>query len=155
MSDIVSPLKHAKNSRAVTVAIPYRTIQLHNIFDSIDSVLGLEVAILLYYATKYGQTIWHSASDQFSVKTCKSYIGIVHHINSGSKSTTWFKLNSDPYDHSLLWGRWVRQEFCCTSPKDLGSIVPFQEIYGGLWLQLVVLVWELPLLSLVVALFQW
>ena len=33
----------------------------------------------------------------FLSKHVQSYIGIVHHVDSGSKSTKWFKLNSDPY----------------------------------------------------------
>ena len=70
----------------------------------------------LYYIVKYGQTIWHFASNNFLLKCVDSYVGILHHIHNGSKSSQWAKVNSDLYNwaedigfitcQNWLWTRW-------------------------------------------------
>ena len=51
--------------------------------------------ISLYYVVKYRQTIWHFLSNNFSLKCVYLYVGILHHIHNGSKSSQWAKVNSD------------------------------------------------------------
>ena len=77
--------------------IYYSRQKIIDIFDSRGSFHGLELVISLYYVVKYGQTIWHFASNNFSLKCVDLYIGILHHIHNGSKSSQWAKVNSDSY----------------------------------------------------------